>query len=277
MKKNHYLALFFIWFFCLSSAFAQTIPKLSSQTNCAKPEYPSASSRLEEEGTVSLRFVVGADGNVIESYVENSSGFRRLDEAARSAISKCQFTPSIKDGVPVEGVARMKFTFKLNTPGIIIPPAVYKVSDLNNVILKDDKYLKLRFFGFASPDNLSISCRLSNKPIYVSSSQMPINKFIEEAFNAELKAANLFADQGVLITADIKRIDVSTILNGSWNIELELRFESGRKVSVSHSLSFPVATNAEASCAKAAQEFPVFVQQLFYKMVMGSNLVEMLK
>ncbi len=93
--------------------FAQTAPSLSAQRNCEKPAYPSESSTLGEEGTVVLRFLIGVDGKVIESSVENSSGFKRLDESAKEAISKCDFNPATKDGFPVQGVARMKFTFKI--------------------------------------------------------------------------------------------------------------------------------------------------------------------
>jgi len=84
-----------------------------SASSCEKPEYPSASKRLEEEGTVTLRFLVGADGKVIESAVEKSSGFRRLDEAARAGLSKCQFKPGTVDGKPQQTWASMKYTWRL--------------------------------------------------------------------------------------------------------------------------------------------------------------------
>ena len=84
-----------------------------SASNCEKPEYPSASKRLEEEGTVQLKFLVGADGKVIESAVEKSSGFRRLDEAARAGLSKCQFKPATVDGKPQQSWASMKYTWRL--------------------------------------------------------------------------------------------------------------------------------------------------------------------
>ena len=71
-----------------------------SASSCEKPEYPSASKRLEEEGTVQLKFLVGVDGKVMESAIEKSSGFRRLDEAARAGLSKCQFKPATVDGKP---------------------------------------------------------------------------------------------------------------------------------------------------------------------------------
>jgi protein TonB len=84
-----------------------------SAASCEKPEYPSASKRLEEEGTVQLKFLVGVDGKVIESAVEKSSGFRRLDEAARAGLSKCQFKPGTVDGKPQQSWASMKYTWRL--------------------------------------------------------------------------------------------------------------------------------------------------------------------
>jgi periplasmic protein TonB len=88
-------------------------PAVISASSCEKPEYPSASKRLEEEGTVTLKFLVGADGKVLESAVEKSSGFRRLDEAARAGLSKCQFKPGTVDGKPQQSWASMKYTWRL--------------------------------------------------------------------------------------------------------------------------------------------------------------------
>ena len=80
---------------------------------CEKPEYPSASRRLEEEGTVSLRFLVGVDGKVMQSEIEKSSGYRRLDEAARAGLAKCQFLPATVDGKPEQAWASMRYTWRL--------------------------------------------------------------------------------------------------------------------------------------------------------------------
>ncbi len=84
-----------------------------NSANCEKPEYPSASRRLEEEGTVSLKFLVGVDGKVLQAEVEKSSGFRRLDEAARAGLAKCQFKPATVDGKPEQAWASMKYTWRL--------------------------------------------------------------------------------------------------------------------------------------------------------------------
>jgi protein TonB len=72
-----------------------------------------ASRRREEEGTVYLKFLIGANGQVEQSEVEKSSGSRRLDEAARAGLSKCTFKPATVDGIAVEGWATMKYIWRL--------------------------------------------------------------------------------------------------------------------------------------------------------------------
>lgn len=81
--------------------------------NCAKPEYPSASIRAQETGLVVLQFLIGADGTAIDSKVEKTSGFRRLDEAARKALSLCKFRPGTEGGKPVQSWARIEYLWTL--------------------------------------------------------------------------------------------------------------------------------------------------------------------
>ena len=80
---------------------------------CEKPEYPSASRRMEEEGTVHLRFLIGVDGRVIQAEVEKSSGFPRLDKAAENGLAKCRFRPATVDGKPEQAWASMRYTWRL--------------------------------------------------------------------------------------------------------------------------------------------------------------------
>jgi protein TonB len=84
-----------------------------NMAQCDKPEYPSTSKRLEEEGTVALRFLVGVDGKVIQSEIEKSSGFKRLDEAARAGLSKCQFRPATVDGKPEQAWTTIRYVWRL--------------------------------------------------------------------------------------------------------------------------------------------------------------------
>ncbi len=80
---------------------------------CDKPEYPVSSKRMEEEGSVTLRFLVGKDGKVIQSEIEKSSGFKRLDEAARAGLAKRQFRPAMTDGKPEEAWTTIKYLWRL--------------------------------------------------------------------------------------------------------------------------------------------------------------------
>jgi protein TonB len=88
-------------------------PVIDAKLNCAKPEYPSASRRLDEAGTVTLRFLIDLDGHVLESKVETSSGFARLDEAARTALGRCRFKPGTVDGKPEQSWASIKYKWEL--------------------------------------------------------------------------------------------------------------------------------------------------------------------
>lgn len=89
-------------------------PVIDAKRSCAQPEYPAASRRAEESGTVTLRFLIDVDGKAVESAVEASSGFKRLDEAARSALARCRFKSGTVDGKPEQSWARIRYTWKLD-------------------------------------------------------------------------------------------------------------------------------------------------------------------
>lgn len=91
----------------------RTAPVIDAARSCEKPEYPPASKRLEEEGTVTLNFLIDVDGKVIDSRVEKSSGFARLDQAARAALGKCKFKPGTVDGKAEQSWASIKYTWRL--------------------------------------------------------------------------------------------------------------------------------------------------------------------
>ncbi|WP_353131668.1 energy transducer TonB [Limnohabitans sp.] len=86
---------------------------IQAGASCAKPDYPSASRRMEEEGTVTLKFLIGVDGRVLQANVEKSSGFARLDEASRNALSKCQFRPGTVDGKPEQSWTSIQYRWRL--------------------------------------------------------------------------------------------------------------------------------------------------------------------
>lgn len=80
---------------------------------CEKPQYPRESLRANESGRVGLQFLIGTDGTALESKIEKSSGFSPLDEAARRALSLCQFKPGTENGQPVPSWAKIDYLWKV--------------------------------------------------------------------------------------------------------------------------------------------------------------------
>ncbi|USX13275.1 energy transducer TonB [Oxalobacteraceae bacterium OTU3CAMAD1] len=91
---------------------AAEVPASVDAKNC-KAEYPKASLMNEEQGDVKMAFLVGADGNVVESKLEKSSGFKNLDKAALKALSGCKFKPGTKDGAVAQTWTKVDYSWKL--------------------------------------------------------------------------------------------------------------------------------------------------------------------
>jgi protein TonB len=66
-----------------------------------KPPYPPMSKRLGEQGRVTLRVLIGADGSAKDAQVQRSSGYERLDKIALDTVrSQWRFVPGKRNGVP---------------------------------------------------------------------------------------------------------------------------------------------------------------------------------
>ncbi len=88
-------------------------PPVVDANTCEKPAYPPAALRANETGLVRLSFLIDMDGKVLDSKVERSSGFRRLDEAARAGLSLCKFRPATVNGKPERSWGRIEYVWKL--------------------------------------------------------------------------------------------------------------------------------------------------------------------
>ena len=77
------------------------------------PAYPAQSRHLREQGEVTLRVELDERGYVSDVRVERSSGFSRLDEAARTAVLSWRCQPAIRDGQSTPAVAIQNLEFKL--------------------------------------------------------------------------------------------------------------------------------------------------------------------
>jgi protein TonB len=78
------------------------------------PEYPPASRRAGEAGTVTLKCFVSEKGTCSEVSVVRSSGFPKLDEAAVKEVQRnWRFVPGKEDGKPVAMWHTFAVTFRL--------------------------------------------------------------------------------------------------------------------------------------------------------------------
>ncbi|MCB6183710.1 energy transducer TonB [Leeia sp. TBRC 13508] len=82
-----------------------------SYIRAPQPQYPAASSRLNEHGRVTLKVMVDEFGRVMEINVQTSSGFSRLDEAAKRAVQQASFKPYVENGRPLKAWALVPIDF----------------------------------------------------------------------------------------------------------------------------------------------------------------------
>lgn len=80
-------------------------------SSCSRPVYPEEDARQKNAGTVTMYFLIGPDGKVLESTIQKSSGFPSLDEAARSGLAKCRFRPPMAEGKPVRAWTAVQYVW----------------------------------------------------------------------------------------------------------------------------------------------------------------------
>lgn len=92
----------------------QRTPAVVDFASCSKPVWPRQSLREEQTGTVTLRFLIGADGSVQDSKIELTSGYPLLDSAALEGIERCRFKAATVNGAPQAGWQRMQYVWTLD-------------------------------------------------------------------------------------------------------------------------------------------------------------------
>ena len=98
-----------------------TVP-VADFTSCPKPNWPSGSLMMEHAGTVTLKFLIAADGKVVDAAIIRSSGYELLDKAAVDGIRKCTFKPASRNGKAEKAWMTMQYvwTFENSGPGLIV-------------------------------------------------------------------------------------------------------------------------------------------------------------
>jgi protein TonB len=96
-------------------AMPKTISTGVEYLQAPRPEYPSFSRRMSEQGKVTLRVLVNEQGHPERVEVQHSSGIARLDEAARQAVLRAVFKPHREDGKAVAVYAIVPINFQLDS------------------------------------------------------------------------------------------------------------------------------------------------------------------
>jgi periplasmic protein TonB len=90
-------------------------PALAIDGTHTSPEYPIVSRRLGEQGNVRLQLTIGEDGMVSMAKILQSSGFKRLDDAAVDwVIRHWRYRPAMRGAMPVESTTETLMQFRLN-------------------------------------------------------------------------------------------------------------------------------------------------------------------
>lgn len=93
---------------------AATPPRFdAAYLNNPRPDYPRAARRLGEHGKVVLRVFVSAQGAAEKIEIATSSGFPRLDQAARDAVDRWRFVPARRGEDAVGAWVLVPITFVL--------------------------------------------------------------------------------------------------------------------------------------------------------------------
>lgn len=78
------------------------------------PPYPPESKARREQGAVMLAVSINERGEVTAISISQSSGFSRLDQAARDGVSHWRFRPARVAGVPVSSHLAVPVRFRLS-------------------------------------------------------------------------------------------------------------------------------------------------------------------
>ncbi len=77
------------------------------------PAYPELAKQMRQEGLVMLAVEVDREGIPIHVEIEQSSGYRLLDQAALKAVSHWKFQPGRIGDLPVESKVTVPVRFRL--------------------------------------------------------------------------------------------------------------------------------------------------------------------
>lgn len=89
------------------------MPEIGIPTNCSAPEWPETGARFGEPPAIDLALFIDVTGVVLKTKILKSTGARVFDDAARTALARCRFSPLLRQGAPVRGWVKVHYQWIL--------------------------------------------------------------------------------------------------------------------------------------------------------------------
>jgi hypothetical protein len=142
-------------------------------------------------------------------------------------------------------------------------PPRYAVSVDNIQTLKQLNDIQGKFVSLNQQAQFSSNCRLMG-PIEPADG-LSFSQFITKAFNDELKMAEKYSNDAVIISGDITKIEFSSVTgvtNGYWDIGMSLKSSNGKSLDISNKFIFKSGFDAITACNATAAALSPAVQDL---------------
>jgi len=229
---------------------------------CKPILYPRMSKAKGEEGKVVVVVTVGVDGKATNTQLFKSSSYSELDLAAIQYATECQYTPKLIDGKPVESKVQMPVVFKLEDDDVLGAEDKYQVSDTMKLIFEKNltKTMQVKYVG--KSEIIRRICRVGKIPLVTATKMQPFQFYLADAFNYELKNSNRFSPDGRTLNLEIDTMEVSTLGQGRWKVEVSVYFEESSKIKISVNYPFDQNATKRTPCENARVIFPNLASEI---------------
>ena len=258
----------------------EKISLIPSEQNkkCPPPIYPRLSVKLEEEGKAIVLVTIGIDGKATNVQLFKSSGYERLDESAIIFATGCQYSPTVKDGKIVEAQYQVPVNFAIekDKENYLGNSDGYQVSETTKSLIEKNltKNLQVKYAG--KNEIIRTICRLGKIPLITATKVQPFQFYLSDAFNNELRNSNKFSLDGRILNLEIDSMEVSTLGQGSWKVEVFVYLEESSKIKISINYTFDQNAPRRAPCENARVVFPRLAEEIIRSVFSNFDAVRMI-
>lgn len=241
--------------------------------------YPTMSKRMGEQGTVKLFVLVLADGTVGDIKILESSGHKRLDDAATNAVKNWKFNPATENEIPVSQWYTLPYKFTSGKEDSSFRPIPYaseaNINLLQQKLAGKNVYLNLGSATFTKGVSENQRCGLTNS--LALAKDMNVAQFIKESFKQGFQLIGVLDENSLnIINFNINEISLNTIYPAEWKITLTVFSEKnkGYQVQEIYQIKINDYLDSENACNSAFKSFPLVIQDLITKIISNDNFLK---